>query len=686
MGDETINSDTQAKRKPWKQVLRNGLGHSLPRYLQIILNIIALAAVPYLAFFLVETLFQITFMIKPQIQVLNYILYAAVYLTLFGITGSLKWATRIYAVLMWAVGTLNYAVIAFRSTPIVPWDIYSLNTAVSVADNYKFPFTAKYLIVTGLFLALFVLASLLTARLKGRLTHLSVLTASIILLTGSLLYAMRAETKDGFGLDDTLFNTNYMSRHNGFVLNFVHSVRYLNVEMPAGYSVARVEALNEAYSEQLKQRESESRRIQLSRQTAGRLSPGQSVSGSESQPALNPVTALPVVTAADPYHQAEISRYLQAVNTEAGRTLAPGEEPDIVIVMNEAFSDMRAVQDYETNLPVMPFFEGLTVNTQKGIAHPSVVGGNTATSEFEFLTGASMAFLPSGSIAYQQYIKGPTPTLVSLLEEQGYGSAALHPYHAKGWMRNSVYPYFGFDRIKFLPDFANRGQLRRYISDEALYREIMMELDRPMNNGQPQFVFTISMQNHGGYTKDSPNFKPKVEITDLKSSKALNVYLSLVRESDRALGRFLAELKEREKPTLVLFFGDHQPNDYTAGPLTRGLDAEDVTVRRREVPFLLWANYDLPEAEGLRTSLNYLSNYVLAGADLELSPWHAFLRDVEAEIPAINDAFYYTADGERHILDEDVALPDILSDYEIAQYNYLFDVSNRVEPLFEAVD
>ena len=106
-------------------------------------NLIALLGVPYAAFRLLEVLFQVEFMIKPQIMRLNYVLYLAIYLAVIGLTGRLKIGPRVYLVLMWLIGTLNYAVIAFRSTPVVPWDIYSLNTAVSVADNYSFPFTQE---------------------------------------------------------------------------------------------------------------------------------------------------------------------------------------------------------------------------------------------------------------------------------------------------------------------------------------------------------------------------------------------------------------------------------------------------------------------------------------------------------------------------------------------------------------
>ena len=74
-----------------------------------------------------------------------------------------------------------------------------------------------------------------------------------------------------------------------------------------------------------------------------------------------------------------------------------------------------------------------------GHLYVSVLGGNTANSEFEYLTGDSMAFLPSGSIPYQQYLNKYALSIVSHMKELGYSTTAMHPYNASGWNRSSVY-------------------------------------------------------------------------------------------------------------------------------------------------------------------------------------------------------------------------------------------------------
>lgn len=98
--------------------------------------------------------------------------------------------------------------------------------------------------------------------------------------------------------------------------------------------------------------------------------------------------------------------------------------------MNEAFSDLSVLGEFTTNKEYLPFIQSLTDNTVKGNVYVSVKGGNTPNSEFEFLTGTSMAYLPAGSIPYQQYINSDTPSMVSQLEELGYSTTAMHPYPA----------------------------------------------------------------------------------------------------------------------------------------------------------------------------------------------------------------------------------------------------------------
>ncbi|NJP40222.1 sulfatase-like hydrolase/transferase [Oscillospiraceae bacterium HV4-5-C5C] len=356
-------------------------------------------------------------------------------------------------------------------------------------------------------------------------------------------------------------------------------------------------------------------------------------------------------------------------------------QPNIIIVMNESFSDLSVLADFQTNIEVTPQLDSLSTNTIKGDAAVSIKGGNTATSEFEFLTSDSMAFLPTGSVAYQQFISGYTPTLVQLLKDQNYYTIAMHPYRSSGWNRDQVYPYFGFDKIKFATDFTNKQLLRKYISDASLFDEILLELQTKPED-QPAFIFTVSMQNHGGYTTEYDNFEQQVEVTSDGGAAALNQYLSLIHETDAAMGDFLASLQELDQDTIVLFFGDHQPNDYTVSSL-KSLDSyNDAADARYQVPYVIWANYDIPEGRGQTTSLNYLAGDLLDLSGLDKSPYLLFLDDLQAQLPVMTANYCIDTEGTLYEYNGSTPFETWLNEYSILQYNQLIDRKNRVSNIF----
>ena len=71
-------------------------------------------------------------------------------------TGSKKWALRILFIFSMVFGLVNHYVMEFRSTPFVPWDIFSIRTATSVVGGYHFTFGSRVIIVTLIFIFLFI--------------------------------------------------------------------------------------------------------------------------------------------------------------------------------------------------------------------------------------------------------------------------------------------------------------------------------------------------------------------------------------------------------------------------------------------------------------------------------------------------------------------------------------------------
>ena len=373
--------------------------------------------------------------------------------------------------------------------------------------------------------------------------------------------------------------------------------------------------------------------------------------------------------------------------TDSSHSQSDAKDPTIIVIMNESFSDLSVVGDFETNTSVTPFMDSLYKNTLKGHALSSVYGAKTPNSEWEFETGNSMAFLPDGSVVYQQYISDDPTSIVSNLKNIGYTTVAMHPYYATGWSRNKVYPHLGYDETYFIDDFDQTKILREYITDQELYDGIIDRYEKK-DDDEKLYIMGITMQNHGGYGEKYDNFDQKVYKLG-ESYTDGNQYLSLLNESDKALENLITYFQNVDDPVEIVFFGDHQPglcNDFIKllnGKGNSGL-TEDELENLYTVPFFIWTNYETQAQTIDITSLNYLSTLTLERANIDLPAYNQFLADMMENVPAINSRGYYSKSNEC-FLHTDAATGDEakwIKAYNILQYNSMFDEDNRNSLLF----
>ena len=363
------------------------------------------------------------------------------------------------------------------------------------------------------------------------------------------------------------------------------------------------------------------------------------------------------------------------------------KDPTIIVIMNESFSDLSVLGDLQTNIPLTPFIDSLKENTTKGYALSSVFGAKTPNSEWEYLTGNSMAFLPAGSVVYQQYISDTPTSIVSNLKDDGYTCVAMHPYYATGWSRNQVYPKIGYDEMHFIDDFDQTKILREYITDQELYDKIIERYESRGAN-EKLYLMGITMQNHGGYGEPYDNFYEACYKIGRSYTDA-NQYLSLVHESDKAVKNLIEYFSKVDDPVEIVFFGDHQPSlNSNFYPLLNGKGMSGLTEDELEalytVPFFIWTNYDTPEETVDITSLNFLSTMTLERAGIELPAYNKFLADMMETVPAINSRGYYSKEKQcyKHIDDATGEEAEWIKNYHMLQYNSMFDKKGRSNLFF----
>ena len=603
--------------------------------------------------------------LAPLILVLNLLFFYVLYGLLTALTGSVRMGFRLATLVPMLFGLTNYFVVSFRGSPIVPWDLLSFGTAASVADNYEFVLSWKAFYSVLAFIWMILLSSKSTVKLgrkKLRVISIAAYAALMFLYVGEI---QNSAVQSFFGMDTTLFTLNVLYRNNGIAAAFLGNLRFLNIEQPSGYSVDKVEALMKQVEENAKNEPETDAQGETVQATQGET-----------------VQAT----------QGETVQATQAETNATAETEAPassGQYPNIVVIMNEAFSDLSVWGDFATSEEVMPFFKSLQQEAVGGELYVSVKGGNTANTEFEFLTGDTMGFLPKGSIPYQQYINDETPSLASYLKTLGYSTTAIHPYNRTGWDRDTVYEKFGFDEFLDKDSFSSPYRLRGYISDKSAFDKIREQFSIK-GDDERKFIFEVTMQNHGGYSRETPDFNIYLtlpEVTDKTTSVvATEKYLTLINQTDRALEELIDYFKEQDEPVIVVMFGDHQPSDYITNVIQRicGATTSDSLADLEQgyrVPFVMWSNYGLEHKYYDGISVNYLSSILMENAGIPLTGYQTFLKKLMETLPVINANVYRDADGNFYNYEDD-AYSEELKDYQMLQYNHLVDKKHRDDTFF----
>lgn len=578
---------------------------------------LTLLIIPVVYFYLLEFYVHNPFAeVRHWAQFFNIVLFELVAWILFFLTGKVRMALRIEGGIALIFGIANAYVVRFRTNPIVPWDIFSWRTAASVADNYDFTPDRRIVIVTILFLLVIVGLQMVKPHGIELVFWKRLIPAGAVAL--GFFFFVNTLQQESFQnqhlLYNKLFTPVYMTEVDGIAVTFAMNMAYMSIDKPSQYSKEEAQALLAGYE----------------------------------------------------------------TETETGTEEAGTEElPNVIVIMNEAFSDLAVLGDFSVNQDYMPFLHSMQQgmdNAVTGMLNVSVCGGNTANTEFEFLTGNTMAFLPQGSIPYQQYIKGELPSLASYFAGLGYETVATHPYNATGWDRNTVYPWMGFSNSIFKDEYTTASYVRQYVSDDSCVNKII-DLYENKTKSQPLFVFNVTMQNHGGYQDAYGNFTPDVEVEGVDNF-SLNQYLSLVKLSDESLEKLVTYFSQADEKTVIVFFGDHQPSDAVAasvlalnGMAWNALDEEELKLRY-QVPYVIWANYDIEEEQNADTSVNYLASEMLQRVGIPTNEYQNYLLNLKEQYPILSAMRTVKADGSETPASEETGEMDI---YRKLQYYELFD-------------
>lgn len=598
----------------------------------------------------------------------NYMIYLVFYLFFYLITGRYHMVGLIVNISLYVWSLLNYFIELFRGSPFVPLDVLSFGTGLSVSDGYTYELSWKLILGSIMFFLIYLVnkksVNIKPKKLKFKLLAKLAPAAYIAVVVISLFFTDYAAN---LGYKPDFWDQSRGYHRTGSFFNFCLNTKYLIIRKPSDYNAANV---SDYVAETLKD--------------AG----------------------------VDPDDHTVSTNLLTGQNDYTANT--DGTMPNIICIMNESLSDPGALGNLETNEDYMPFIHSLTENTIKGSLSMPVFGAGTSNSEFEFLSGDSISFLPTGCNVYQSYVKDTVPSLVSTLGALGYSRTAFHPYYGEGWNRRNVYPLLGFENYISIEDFVDQDildtykqnndvteyemllnerypdrnmLLRRFVSDSYDY-SMVENMYENRDTSKPFFLFNVTMQNHGGYAMSYTNFSQEIYVTNMNGiyPKA-NRYLSLVKRSDEAFQELVDYFSNVSEPTILCMFGDHLPSieDGFYEELF-GTSLDQLTTEQQQLryttPFVIWANYDIPEATLNHISANYLSTLVLQTAGLPLTQYNRYLASLYQKLPIINTVGYVDADNNYYTHSENSKYDDLLYRYHCLVYNSLIDRNNRDSSVF----
>ena len=557
------------------------------------------------------------------------------------LTGSIRFAVVTMAVLIAALGIANSFVISFRGMALSAADLFSLGAAASVASEYT------YELDWYMYMELLCTLAICMFSLKlhgGRILHPALRAAVLVLwcgIAGSFYYlCCRTDFLEQHDIRSQGFTHQLRYKNYDMIFTTLTTCFYLSVEKPEGYSLDKVKEIAAPY-----------------------LTDGK-----------NKVVS-------DDKNTASTSG-----NAAANAAIAAGEKPNLIVIMNESFADYTSIgKGLDLSEDCMPFIHSLTENTIKGTAYVSIFGGNTPNSEYEFLTGNTMGFLPASSVGFNLFVRGNLPSIASELKSQGYETLAMHPYRGTNYRRNLVYPQIGFDTFYTRDDFTQAKYIRSYISDDTLAQRIITEFNKhEESTDTPLFSYNVTIQNHGGYfASNTRNLDLDITVEDPEVDQTkTTLYVNLIRESDQMLQNLVNYFEDKEAPTVIVMFGDHQANlgDDTYEYLVGNEDeiSREERMEKYKVPFVIWANYDIPEETIERTSLNYLYSILADRLDFPMTGYQKYLLALSEKIPALCAQGYWGDDGNYYELeDESSPYHDLINEYNILEYNDIFGGKDR---------
>ena len=295
------------------------------------------------------------------------------------------------------------------------------------------------------------------------------------------------------------------------------------------------------------------------------------------------------------------------------------QTPNIIFLQLESFFDVNKVKDLELSAEATPIFNALKEKYPSGFLTVNNVGYGTANTEFEVMTGLNLDNFGPGEFPYKTILKTSTcESTAYILKEYGYSTHAIHNNTATFYGRKNVFTRLGYDSFTSV-EYMNPQSytVNDWVKDEVLTEEIMKVLK---STDEKDYIYTISVQGHGDYPKESVLENTVIDVTggydSLEEKYMWEYYVNMIYEMDIFVGELIKALEAYDEDTVLVLYGDHLPSlNIKESDLENG----DLY----ETEYIVWSNFGL-EMEDKDIETYQLSSRVLQHLNIEVGVINKF--------------------------------------------------------------
>lgn len=519
---------------------------------------------------------------------------------------------------IWIIlGIANNMILTFRETPLTFSDFGMIKSAIELSEQYLSKNTM--ILIASLFIALILILSFIFIKCKKAkikyLKNISFISLFLIMFPLMLNYGIKSNI-----LTTNFWDINKGYSTYGFSYSFFNSAINTGIKKPAGYSKNTISDIKDELT-------------LLATENSTALSVNSSVKNLD----IDDVS-------------------LASSETENSTSLV---KPNIILIQLESFINPNWLTDVTFNKNPVSNFDSLSQEFTSGLLSVPALGGGTANTEFEVITGMSTDFFAAGEFPYNTIAsKKAIPSLAYTLRDLGYSANSLHNHEGKFYSRDVVYKNLGFD--SFTPIECMNVPERTpvgWAKDSVLIHEICNIITSTDNS---DLIFGISVQGHGNYPNDELEDKEIYITSDYtKGNKnSLEYYINQVYEMDQFVGDLIEAVNNLNEPTVIAFYGDHFP--------AVGIEQSEVSINTlKSTPYLIWDNMNLPKTDKDIEAYNLTSVILdkLSLTNTTLSILHNSNLDDETKKEYLNKLEYDMLYGKNYTSEYEELVPS--SSYKI---------------------